>query len=178
MHLQGIVCGSSPSSWSDSHWWIVLQPSCILCAACHGLSFVEDMLIYLSLVGGRMMDFVSMGNRGSVLRTRTIGATCAATHAALPTSNTSYVYVNEFFGGCPTNLSSTEATTWSHSERVAYVCFLSSGEDAADEHVHTTQLLGVSLIQTDVFNQSVFYHVLLLMRGPFSPGSHYRLKAK
>ncbi len=93
-------------------------------------------------------------------------------------SNTSYVYVNEFFGGCPTNLSSTEATTWSHSERVAYVCFLSSGEDAADEHVHTTQLLGVSLIQTDVFNQSVFYHVLLLMRGPFSPGSHYRLKAK
>ncbi len=83
--MQGIVCGSSPSSWSDSHWWIVLQPSCILCAACHRLSFVEDTLTYLSLVGGRMMDFVSMGNRGSVLLTRTIGATCAAAHAALPT---------------------------------------------------------------------------------------------
>ena len=33
-----------------------------------------------------------------------------------------------FFGSCPTNLTSTEATTWSHSERVAYAAFLSGGK--------------------------------------------------
>ncbi len=46
-----------------------------------------------------------------------------------------------FFSSCPTNLTFTGATTWSHSERVAYAAFLSGGEDAADDHVHTLHLL-------------------------------------
>ncbi len=85
MPPRGIVCVSSPSSWIVSHWWIVLQPSCILCVACHGLFFVEDMPRNLWLMGGRMMDLILMGNRGSVLPTRTIDAIWAATHVALST---------------------------------------------------------------------------------------------
>ena len=53
---------SSPSSWSVRHWWIVLQPSSIFYVACHGLSFVEDMPRYFSLMGGRMMNLMSMGS--------------------------------------------------------------------------------------------------------------------
>ena len=46
---------------------------------------MEDMPRYLSLMGGRTMDLMSMGNRGSVFPIWTIDATWAATHAALST---------------------------------------------------------------------------------------------
>ncbi len=78
-----------------------------------------------------------------------------------------------FFSSCPTNLSSTEATTRSHSERVAYACLPIFGGRCCWRPC--CAILPSYLVRL-WYVQSVFYHELSLIRSPFSSGSHYRLK--
>ncbi len=63
-----------------------------------------------------------------------------------------------FFSSCPTNLTFTGATTWSHSERVAYAAFLSGGKMLLTI-MYTLYIYLLLCFNTDVFAQRVFCHV-------------------
>lgn len=100
------------------------------------------------------MDVVSMGDRGSVLPTGTIGATCAATHATLPIR---LMHMPTSSSAVALPICPPRKQQPGHIVRgLPTPAYLSSGEDAADGHVHTTQLLAASLIQV--------YHVLSYTR--------------
>lgn len=94
---------------------------------------MEDMPRYLSLMGGRMMDLISMGNRGSVLPARTIDASWAATHAAL---STRLMHMPMSSSAVALPICPPRKQQPGHIVRgLPTPAYLSSGEDAADDHV-------------------------------------------
>ena len=157
-----------------SHWWIVLQPSCIFLCSLSRTIFC-GRYAEISFADGGTDDGFNVDGKPRFCLPYLDHRCHLGCYACCP-FNTSYAYSHEFFSSCSTNLSSTEATTRSHSERVAYVLTYLRGKMLLTTMLcNTAELLGASLIQ-DGRVQSVFYHELSLIRSPFSSGSHYRLK--
>ena len=106
---------------------------------------------------------VSMGNRGPVLPTGTIGATCVATHATLPTR---LMHMPTSSSAVALPICPPRKQQPGHIVRgLPTPAYLSSGEDAADDHMLTPSYL--LLPYTSLPCASVYK----MMRGPFSPGS-------
>jgi len=109
------------------------------------------------------MDVVSMGDRGSVFPTWTISATCAA-YAGHP-SNTFY-QMPKSSSAVALPICPPRKQQPGHIVRgLPTPAYLSSGEDAADDHMLTPSYL--LLPCTSLPCASVYK----MMRGPFSPGS-------